>query len=149
MKIETKNVYIAADGKEFDTLEECQNYESKSVISVLENKLADLIIRRDTYLSRKNRYKTNKHGKLARTEAALLNEYKNIQKMMKVPIKKMSLEELEAFEKSIKAVIKYRLQRIGQKDTLDDLKYLIKESGKQIKDLYEKLVKLKLEKLNS
>ena len=123
MEIKTKKIFIADDGKEFDTPEECQSYESKSVISALENKLVDLTIKRNTYLSRKNRYKTNKHGKLAMTEAALLNEYKNIQKMMKVPIKKMSLEELEAFEKSIKAVIKYRLQRIGQKDTLDDLKY--------------------------
>lgn len=148
MRIETKKIFIADDGKEFDTLEKCQSYES-SCIGDIERKIVDLIKIRNSYLSRKNRYKANKHGKLARTEATLLYEYKSIRKMRKVPVEKMSQKELELLERSIDAVRRLRLQREQQKDTLEDMRVLIKESGKQIKDLYEKLVKLKLEKLNS
>lgn len=68
---------------------------------------------------------------------------------MKVPIEKMSSQDAEKLQNSIAAVRRYRLQRQQQKDILDDLRHSIKERGKQIKDLYEKLVKLKLEKLNS
>lgn len=35
MKIKTKKVYISEDGKEFDTIEECQKYEKESSLEVL------------------------------------------------------------------------------------------------------------------
>ena len=149
MRTETKTVYIAEDGKKFDTLEECQKYESESCVSSLERRIADLETLRDCDLSLKNRYKANKHGKLAKTEATLLEYYKSIRKMMKVPIEKMSLQEVERLGTSINTVRLCLLQRKQQKDVLEDLRHSIKEKGKQIKELYEKLVKLKLEKLNS
>ena len=149
MKIEMKTVYIAEDGKEFDTLEECQEYESESCILSLESRIADLETLRDCDISLKNRYKANKYGKLAKTEATLLEYYKSIRKMMKVPIEKMSLQEVERLGKSINTVRLCLLQREQQKDVLEDLRHSIKEKGKLIKELYEKLVKLKVEKLNS
>ena len=65
MKIETRNVYIADDGKKFDTLEECQSYES-GCIGDIERKIVDLIKIRNSYLSRKNRYKANRKIELLR-----------------------------------------------------------------------------------
>lgn len=149
MRTETKTVYIAEDGKEFDTLEKCQKYESESCISALERRIADLETLRNCDLSLKNRYKANKYGKLAKTEATLLEYYKSVRKMMKVPFEKMSLQEVEHLGTSINTVRLCLLQRKQQKEILEDLRHSIKEKGKQIKDLYEKLVKLKLEKLNS
>ena len=149
MKIEMKTVYIAEDGKEFDTFEKCQEYESESYILSLESRIADLETLRDCDLSLKNRYKANKYGKLAKTEATLLEYYKSIRKMMKVPIEKMSLQEVERLGKSINTVILCLLQRKQQKDVLEDLRHSIKEKGELIEELYEKLVKLKVEKLNS
>ena len=148
MRTETKTIYIAEDGKEFDTLEKCQAYES-GCIGTLECKLADLISKRNYDLSLKNRYKANKHGKLAKTEAQLQYDYMYIKKMMRVPVEKMSLNEIELLEKSISNVRLCLLQRKHQKEVLEDTRRLIKERGEQIKNLYEKLVKLKLEKLNS
>lgn len=148
MEIKSKKIFVADDGKEFDTLEKCQAYES-SCIGTLERKIVDLTMMRNCDLSLKNRYKANKYGKLAQTEATLLYEYKNIRKMMKVPIEKMSLKEVELLERSVLSVRLHLLQRKQQKDVLEDLRHSIKEKGKQIDDLYEKLVKLKLEKLNS
>lgn len=148
MIIDVKKVFIADDGKEFDTFEKCQAYES-SCIGTLERKIADLVKIRNNDISLKNRYKANKYGKLAQTETTLLYEYKNIRKMMKVPIEKMSLKEVELLERSVLSVRLHLLQRKQQKDVLEDLRHSIKEKGKQIDDLYEKLVKLKLEKLNS
>lgn len=148
MIIDVKKVFIADDGKEFDTLEKCQAYES-SCIGTLERKIVDLTMMRNGDLSLKNRYKANKYGKLAQTEATLLYEYKNIRKMMKVPIEKMSLEEVERLGTSINTIKLCLLQRKQQKEVLEDLRHSIKEKGEQIDDLYKKLVKLKLEKLNS
>lgn len=148
MRIETKKVYIADDGEMFDTLEECQSYES-SCIGTLERKIVDLTMMRNGDLSLKNRYKANKYGKLAKTEATLLNKYKSVRKMMKTPIEKMSLEEVESLATSINTVGLCLLQRKQQKEVLEDLRISIKEKGEQIKELYEKVVKLKVEKLNS
>ena len=148
MRTETKTVYIAEDGKEFDTLEKCQAYES-GCIGTLERKLVELINKRNYDLSLKNRYKANKHGKLANTEAKLQYEYMCIKKMMRVPVEKMSFNEVDLLEKSLNTVKLCLLQRKQQKEVLETTRSLIKERGEQIKDLYEKLVKLKLEKLNS
>lgn len=149
MKIEMKTVYIAEDGTKFDTFEKCEEYESENIISSIECKIAELTERRNYEVSLKNRYKANKYGKLAMTEAALQKEYKFIKEMVKVPIEKMSSENIHNLAMSIASVKRFRLQRTQQKDVLDDLRHSIKEKGEQIKDLYEKLVKLKLEKLNS
>ena len=35
MTIETKKVYISEDGKEFDTFEDCQMYESKNSVEFI------------------------------------------------------------------------------------------------------------------
>lgn len=148
MRTETKTVYIAEDGKEFDTLEKCQAYES-SFIGIYERKLVELINKRNYDLSLKNRYKANKYGKLAKTEAQLQYDYMCIKKMMRVPVEKMSLNEIELLKKAISNVSLCLLQRKQQKEVLEDTRRLIKERGKQIKELYEKIVKLKLEKLNS
>lgn len=148
MRTETKTVYIAEDGKEFDTLEKCQAYES-SFIETYERKLVELINKRNYDLSLKNRYKANKYGKLAMTEAQLQYDYMCIKKMMRIPVEKMSLNEIELLKKSISNVSLRLLQRKQQKEVLEDTRCLIKERGKQIKELYEKIVKLKLEKLNS
>lgn len=148
MRTETKTVYIAEDGKVFDTLEKCQAYES-DCIETLECKLVELICKRNYNLSLKNRYKANKHGKLAKTEAQLQYDYMCIKKMMRVPIEKMSINEVELLEKSLSNVRLCLLQRKQQKEVLEDTRCLIKESGEQIKCLYEKIVKLKVEKLNS
>lgn len=148
MEIKTKKIFIADDGKEFDTLEKCQAYES-SCIGTLERKIVDLTMMRNSDLSLKNRYKANKYGKLAKTEATLLNKYKSVRKMMKTPIEKMSLEEVESLASSINTIKVCLLQRKQQKDILEDLRHSINEKGEQIKDLYEKVVKLKVEKLNS
>lgn len=149
MRIETKKVFIADDGKEFDSPEKCQAYESEYCIGALERKIADLTKMRNNDLVLKNRYKANKYGKLAMTEATLLYKYKSVKKMMKVPIDKMSFKEVETLEKHILSIRLHLLQRKQQKEVLEDLRHSIKEKGKQIKELYEKLVKLKLEKLNS
>lgn len=149
MKIETKKIFIADDGKEFDTLEKCQEYESINIISALEYKIAELISKREIALSLKNRYKANKYGKLAQTERALLIEYKCIKKMIKVPVNKMPLQDVETLQRSFASVSRLRLQRQQQTDFYNELRYKIKERGEQIKNLYEKLVKLKAEKLNS
>ena len=149
MKVELKTVYIAEDGKEFDILEKCQEYESKASISALEDKLVELIKKQNYELSLKNRYKANKYGKLAVTEELLLSKYKRVKEFMKVPVEKMSLQELELLQNCIAAVRRYRLQRTQQKDILNELRHSIRERGKQIKSLYEEIVKLKLEKLNS
>ena len=149
MEIKTKKIYIAVDGTEFNTIEECQEYESNTSISAVEDRLVDLINQQNYDISLKNRYKANKFGKLAVTEALLLDKYKRVNKMMKVPIEKMTSQDAEKLQNSIAAVRRYRLQRQQQKDILDDLRHSIKERGEQIKNLYEKLVKLKLEKLNS
>lgn len=148
MIIDVKKVFIADDGKEFDTFEKCQAYES-SCIGTLERKIVDLTMMRNGDLSLKNRYKANKYGKLAQTEATLLHKYKSVRKMMKVPIEKMSLEEIERLGTSINTIKLCLLQRKQQKEVLEDLRISIKEKGEQIDDLYKKLVKLKLEKLNS
>lgn len=148
MEIKSKKIFVADDGKEFDTLEKCQAYES-SCIGTLERKIADLVKIRNNDISLKNRYKANKYGKLAQTEATLLHKYKSVRKMMKVPIEKMSLEEVEHLVTSINTIKLCLLQRKQQKEVLEDLRHSIKEKGEQIDDLYKKLVKLKLEKLNS
>lgn len=148
MEIKSKKIFVADDGKEFDTLEKCQAYES-SCIGTLERKIVDLTMMRNCDLSLKNRYKANKYGKLAQTEATLLHKYKSVRKMMKVPIEKMSLEEIERLGTSINTIKLCLLQRKQQKEVLEDLRISIKEKGEQIDDLYKKLVKLKLEKLNS
>lgn len=147
MIIDTKKVFIADDGKEFDTFEICQAYESEHCIGALERKIVDLTKMRNKDLVLKNRYKANKYGKLAMTEATLLYEYKSVKKMMKVPIDKMSFKEIETLEKHILSIRLHLLQRKQQKEVLEDLRISIKEKGEQIKDLYEKLVKLKLEDL--
>lgn len=149
MRTEMKTIYIAEDGKEFDTLEMCQEYENRNGIQALECKLVELISKRNYDLSLKNRYKANKHGKLATTEAKLQNEYMCIKKMVRVPIEKMSLNEVELLEKSINTVKLCLLQRKQQKEVLETTRSLIKERGELIRSLYEKIVKLKLEKLNS
>lgn len=148
MRIDTKKVFIADDGEEFDTLEKCQAYES-SCIGTLESEIVNLTRMRNNDIVLKNRYKANRYGKLAMTEKTLLNEYKWVKKMMKVPIDKMSFKEIETLEKHILSIRLHLLQRKQQKEVLEDLRISIKEKGEQIKDLYEKLVKLKLEKLNS
>jgi type IV secretory pathway VirB4 component len=148
MRTEMKTIYIAEDGKEFDTLEKCQSYES-SCIETLECKLVELISKRNYDLSLKNRYKANKHGKLAKTEAKLQYEYMCIKKMIRVPVEKMSLNEVELLEKSVNTVKLCLLQRKQQKEVLETTRSLIKERGELIRSLYEKIVKLKLEKLNS
>jgi hypothetical protein len=61
----------------------------------------------------------------------------------------MSLNEVELLEKSINTVKLCLLQRKQQKEVLETTRSLIKERGELIRSLYEKLVKLKLEKLNS
>jgi hypothetical protein len=149
MRTEMKTIYIAEDGKEFDTLEMCQEYESRNCIQALECKLVELISKRNYDLSLKNRYKANKHGKLAKTEAKLQYEYMCIKKMTRVPVEKMSLNEVELLEKSINTVKLCLLQRKQQKEVLETTRSLIKERGELIRSLYEKIVKLKLEKLNS
>lgn len=148
MEIKTKKIFVADDGKEFDTLEKCRSYES-SCIGTLEREIANLVRMRNSDISLKNRYKANKYGKLAETEAELLFKYKIVKQAMKVPVRKMSLGEIETLEQSILSLRVCLLRRKQQKEVLEDLRHSIKEKGKQIKKLYEKLVKLKAEKLNS
>lgn len=148
MEIKTKKTFIADDGKEFNTFEECRIYE-KNCISSLEREIANLVRMRNSDISLKNRYKANKYGKLATTEAELLFKYKIVKQAMKVPVKKMSLGEIETLEQYILSLRVCLLRRKQQKEVLEDLRHSIKEKGKQIKELYEKLVKLKAEKLNS
>ena len=95
MKIETKKVYITDDGKEFGTLEECQNYESKISLEALTYKIAELKRQRELAISLKNRYKANKYGKFPTTERELQMEYDYITKMSKIPIKKMSDKNIQ------------------------------------------------------
>ena len=149
MTIETKKVYISEDGKEFDTFEDCQTYESKNSIEALESKIVELTHQRNLEVSLKNRYKANKYGNLPMTESALEREYRYLTKMAKIPIEKMSDKNIQYLEHSLKNVEKLRLQKKQQKMFLDDLREKINERGKQIKKLYEKVVKMKAEKLNS
>ena len=48
MKIKTKKVYISEDGKEFDTIEECQKYEKKSSLEVFLRQQKDFVYRRNS-----------------------------------------------------------------------------------------------------
>ena len=77
MTIETKKVYISEDGKEFDTIEECQKYEKEASLESLEY----LKQQREMDVALKNRYKANKYGKLPTTERELQMEYNYITKM--------------------------------------------------------------------
>lgn len=149
MTIETKKVYISEDGKEFDTFEKCQKYESRNSIEALESKIVELTQQRNLEISLKNRYKANKYGNLPMTEYALQREYGYITKMSKIPIEKMSDKNVQFLMNSFKNVEKLRLQKKQQKMFLDDLREKINERGTQIKILYEKVVKMKVEKLNS
>ena len=135
MTIKTKKVYISEDGKEFDTIEECQNYEKETSLEALEY----LKQQREMYVALKNRYKANKYGKLPITERELQMEYDYITKMSKIPIEKISDKNLQYLLKSFKTVEKLRLQKKQQKMTLDDLKVSIREKGEKIKNLVEKL----------
>jgi hypothetical protein len=149
MTIETKKVYISEDGKEFDTFEDCQKYESKNSIEALESKIVELTQQRELEIALKNRYKANKHGALAVTEANLQREYEYIAKIMKTPVGKLSNTNIHYLKCSFENVGKLRSQKQNQKIFLDDLRNKINERGEQIKNLYEKVVKLKVEKLNS
>lgn len=149
MTIETRKVYISEDGREFDTLEKCQSYENKNGIGAIERKIVELIQQRNLEISLKNRYKANKYGNLPMTESMLQREYGYIKKMSKIPIEKMSDKNIQFLLNSFKNVEKLRLQKKQQKMFLDDLRGKINERGAQIKILYEKVVKLKVEKLNS
>lgn len=149
MTIETKKVYISEDGKEFDTFEDCQMYESKNSIKALESKIVELTQQRELEIALKNRYKANKYGSLPMTESALEREYRYLTKMAKIPIEKMSDKNIQYLQQSLKNVEKLRLQKKQQKMFLDDLREKINERGNQIKKLYEKVVKMKVEKLNS
>ena len=135
MTIKTKKVYISEDGKEFDTIEECQNYEKETSLEALEY----LKQQREMDVALKNRYKANKYGKLPITERELQMEYDYITKMSKIPIEKISDKNLQYLLKSFKTVEKLRLQKKQQKMTLDDLKVSIREKGEKIKNLVEKL----------
>lgn len=149
MTIETRKVYISEDGQEFDTLEKCQSYENRNGIGAIERKIAELTQQRNLEISLKNRYKANKYGNLPMTEYALQREYGYITKMSKIPIEKMSDKNVQFLMNSFKNVEKLRLQKKQQKMFLDDLREKINERGTQIKILYEKVVKMKVEKLNS
>lgn len=149
MTIETKKVYISEDGREFDTFEDCQKYESKNSIEALESKIVELTHQRELEISLKNRYKANKYGALPMTEAALQREYGYLTKMSKIPIEKTSDKNIQYLQHSLKNVEKLRLQKKQQNMFLDDLRDKINERGKQIKNLYEKVVRMKVEKLNS
>ena len=149
MTIETRKVYISEDGREFDTLEKCQSYENRNGIGAIERKIAELTQQRNLEISLKNRYKANKYGNLPMTEYALQREYGYITKMSKIPIEKMSDKNVQFLMNSFKNVEKLRLQKKQQKMFLDDLREKINERGTQIKILYEKVVKMKVEKLNS
>lgn len=149
MTIETRKVYISEDGQEFDTLEKCQSYENRNGIGAIERKIAELTQQRNLEISLKNRYKANKYGNLPMTEYALQREYWYITKMSKIPIEKMSDKNVQFLMNSFKNVEKLRLQKKQQKMFLDDLREKINERGTQIKILYEKVVKMKVEKLNS
>jgi hypothetical protein len=104
---------------------------------------------RELEIALKNRYKANKHGALAVTEANLQREYEYITKIMKTPIRKLSNTNIHYLKCSFENVGKLRSQKQNQKIFLDDLRNKINERGEQIKNLYEKVVKLKVEKLNS
>lgn len=149
MTIETRKVYISEDGMEFNTLEKCQSYENKNGIGAIERKIAELTHQRNLEISLKNRYKANKYGNLPMTEFMLQREYGYIKKMSKIPIEKMSDKNIQFLLNSFKNVEKLRLQKKQQKMFLDDLRQKINERGAQIKILYEKLIKMKMEKLNS
>ena len=135
MTIETKKVYISEDGKEFDTIEECQKYEKETSIESLEY----LKQQREMDVALKNRYKANKYGKLPTTERALQMEYNYISKMKGTPIEKVSDKSIHYLLESFKKVERLRLQKKQQKMVLDDLKVSIKIKGERIKKLYEKL----------
>lgn len=149
MTIETKKVYISEDGREFDTFEDCKKYESKNSVEALESKIVELTHQRELEISLKNRYKANKYGNLPMTESALQREYGYLTKMAKIPIEKMSDKNIQYLQHSLKNVEKLRLQKKQQRMFLEELREKINERGKQIKILYEKVVRLKAEKLNS
>ena len=135
MTIETKKVYISEDGKEFDTIEECQKYEKEASLESLEY----LKQQREMDVALKNRYKANKYGKLSTTESELQMEYNYITKMKGTPIEKISDKNIHYLLESFKKVEKLRLQKKQQKMVLDDIKVSIKIKGERIKKLYEKL----------
>ena len=135
MTIETKKVYISEDGKEFDTIEECQKYEKETSLESLEY----LKQQREMDVALKNRYKANKYGKLPTTERELQMEYNYISKMMETPIENISDKNIQYLLESFKKVERLRLQKKQQKMTLDDIKVSIKENGEKIKSLVEKL----------
>lgn len=135
MTIKTKKVYISEDGKEFDTIEECQKYEKESSFEALEY----LKQQREMDVALKNRYKANKYGKLPTTERELQMEYDYITKMRKTPIENISDKNIQYLASSFKTVEKLRLQKKQQKMVLDDLKVSINIKGERIKKLYEKL----------
>lgn len=135
MTIKTKKVYISEDGKEFDTIEECQKYEKEASIEFLECLKQQL----EMDVALKNRYKANKYGKLSTTERELQMEYSYITKMSKVPIEKVSDKNIQYLVSSFKKVERLRLQKKQQKMVLDDIKVSIKIKGERIKKLYEKL----------
>ena len=135
MTIKTKKVYISEDGKEFDTIEECQNYEKETSLEALEY----LKQQREMDVALKNRYKANKYGKLPITERELQMEYDYITKMSKIPIEKISDKNLQYLLESFKKVERLRLQKKQQIMIFDDLRVSIKENGEKIKDLVEKL----------
>ena len=149
MTIETRKVYISEDGREFDTLEKCQSYENRNGIGAIERKIVELTQQRELEIALKNRYKANKHGALAVTEANLQREYEYIAKIMKTPVGKLSNTNIHYLKCSFENVGKLRSQKQNQKMFLDDLREKINERGIQIKILYEKVVKMKVEKLNS
>ncbi len=149
MTIETKKVYISEDGREFDTFEECQKYENKNSIEALESKIAELTTQRELSIAIKNRYKANKWGELPSTERSLQREYEYIKKTMSIPVEKLSNTAVHYLSHSLTSVEKLRSQKQNQKIYLDDVKRSIKEKGEQIKNLYKKVVEMKVEKLNS
>lgn len=131
--------YIAEDGCVFNSLEKCQKYESESSKTIIKSKIDELTQQRELAISLKNRYKANKYGKLPTTERELQMEYDYITKMSKVPIEKISDKNLQYLLGSFKKVEKLRLQKKQQVMVLDDLRVTIKENGKKIKSLVEKL----------
>ena len=131
--------YIAEDGCVFNSLEKCQKYESENWKRTIENKIDELTQQRELAISLKNQYKANKYGKLPITERELQMEYDYITKMSKVPIEKISDKNLQYLLGSFKKVERLRLQKKQQVMVLDDLRVTIKENGKKIKSLIEKL----------
>ena len=150
MTVETRKIYITEDGKEFKTFEQCMAYENRNSIEALESKIVELTTQRELAIAIKNRYKANKWGELPSVERSLQREYEYITKTMSnCPVNKLSNTTIHYLEKSFASVGKLRSQKQNQKIYLDEVRRSIKEKGEQIKNLYEKVVKMKAEKLNS